>query len=234
MKNKELELEMKKINVITERKELEMLQRVQEAENEKMNYKQNLASIEDEYATDRSNSFHSLELRLKETQKELEIVREENQKEIIKVQTDAEATLNDMKEAFFEEKQRLKTQVDILQEKYSLLDSKRAQLRDEVSIDTNVQYAPAPSSSQQTPPFARTANSSQPISNGTGCTHCITLNGNMQKVLSVLGEQKNTIEMLVIQKEKLEVGLERAKLQMRESTMELPSMDSNENEERLK
>jgi len=78
MKNKELELEMKKINVITERKELEMLQRVQEAENEKMNYKQNLASIEDEYATDRSNSFHSLELRLKETQKELEIVREEN------------------------------------------------------------------------------------------------------------------------------------------------------------
>jgi len=77
MKNKELELEMKKINVITERKELEMLQRVQEAENEKMNYKQNLASIEDEYATDRSNSFHSLELRLKETQKELEIVREE-------------------------------------------------------------------------------------------------------------------------------------------------------------
>ena len=88
MKNKELELEMKKINVITERKELEMLQRVQEAENEKMNYKQNLASIEDEYATDRSNSFHSLELRLKETQKELEIVREENQKEIIKVQTD--------------------------------------------------------------------------------------------------------------------------------------------------
>lgn len=179
MKNKELELEMKKINVITERKELEMLQRVQEAENEKMNYKQNLASIEDEYATDRSNSFHSLELRLKETQKELEIVREENQNEIVKVQTDAEATLNDMKEAFFEEKQRLKTQVDILQEKYSLLDSKRAQLRDEVSIDTNIQFAPAPSASQSTPPFQRTANSSQPISHGTGCTHCITLNGNM-------------------------------------------------------
>ena len=42
MKNKELELEMKKVNVITERKELEMLQRVQEAENEKLNYKQNL------------------------------------------------------------------------------------------------------------------------------------------------------------------------------------------------
>jgi hypothetical protein len=56
------------------------------------------------------------------------VQKELTYKEAVEVQNVAEKTIADLKQVFWDEKQRLKEQVDALRRKYELLDQKRVQL----------------------------------------------------------------------------------------------------------